>query len=177
MPTDEGPIDRRERLYELGVAAFVVALGIVIVWQTRDIRISPMNAKIGPRIIPYIVGSGLVFVGVWYAVDVWRGSVTTGGGGDDAEDVDADASTDWWTVVWIVAALLAYLVLIERAGFIVASSVLFFVAAMGMGSRRFARDAVVAVMLSIAVYLLFTRGLSLRLPDGVVPLGMILAGA
>lgn len=177
MPNDEGTTDRRERLYELGVAAFVVALGVVVVWQTRDIRVSPMNAKIGPRIIPYIVGSGLIVVGVWYAVDVWRGTVTTGGGGDDAEDVDADASTDWWTIVWIAAGLLAYLALLERTGFIVASSVLFFVASVGMGSRRFARDAGVAVVLSTAVYLLFTRGLSLRLPEGIVPLIVSMADA
>ena len=176
MSTDDVPNRRRERLYELGVAAFVVALGIVVVWQTRDIRVSPMNAKIGPRIIPYIVGSGLVVVGVWYAVDVWRGTPTVGGG-EDAEDVDADASTDWWTIVWIAASLLAYLALLERTGFIVASSVLFFVAAVGMGSRRFARDAGVAVVLSTAVYLLFTRGLSLRLPEGIVPLIVSMAGA
>ena len=176
MSTDDVPIRRRERLYELGVAAFVIALGVVVVWQTRDIRVSPMNAKIGPRIIPYIVGSGLVLVGFWYALNVWRGT-PTGGAGEDAEDVDADASTDWWTVVWIAVGLLLYLALLEPTGFIVASSVLFFVAAVGMGSRQFARDAGVAVLLSTAVYLLFTRGLSLRLPEGIVPLIVPLVGA
>lgn len=176
MPNDDAPGERRERTYEFLVAVFVVVMGIVVVWQTRDIRVSPMNAQIGPRIIPYIVGSGLVVVGVWYALDVWRGS-STGRGGEDAEDVDTDATTDWWTVVWLAAGLLAYLGLLERTGFIVASSVLFFVAAVGMGSRRFARDAGVAVVLSTVVYLLFTRGLSLRLPEGIVPLVVSLAGA
>ena len=79
--------------------------------------------------------------------------------------------------MWIAVGLLLYLALLEPTGFIVASSVLFFVAAVGMGSRQFARDAGVAVVLSTAVYLLFTRGLSLRLPEGIVPLVVSLVGA
>jgi hypothetical protein len=35
------------------------------------------------------------------------------------------------------------------------------------------RDAVIAVVLSTAIYLIFTRGLSLDLPEGVIPLEMI----
>ena len=165
--------DRRGRLLETGVAAFVVALGLLVVWQTREIRISPMNAKIGPRLIPYIVGSGLVVIGVWYVLDLLRGDAVRAGAGEDAEDVDVDASTDWVTVAWIGGSLVAYLLLLERTGFIVASAVLFLGAAFGMGSRRIVRDAAVAVLLSVAVYLLFTRGLSLRLPEGIVPLAVL----
>ena len=170
MPSDEHSTSRRERLFEAGVAAAVILLGLVVLWQTREIRVSPMNAKIGPRVIPYIVGSGLLVVGIWYLVELMRGRSVAVQGGEDAEDVDENATTDWATVGWLGIALLVYLILLERAGFVVASSVLFFLAAFGMGSRRFVRDAVVAVVLSITVYLLFTRGLSLRLPEGVAPL-------
>lgn len=170
MPPDESAISRRERLFESGVAATVILLGLVVLWQTSEIRVSPMNAKIGPRVIPYIVGSGLLIVGIWYLIELLRGTSGGAQGGEDAEDVDENASTDWATVGWIGLALVIYLILLERAGFVVASSVLFFGAAFGMGSRRFVRDAVVAVALSITVYLLFTRGLSLRLPEGVTPL-------
>lgn len=173
----DAPVDRREQFYELGVATAVIVLGLVVLWQTRDIRISPMNAKIGPRVIPYIVGSGLVVVGIWFAVDVLRGNVMAATGADDAEDVDVDATTDWRTVAAIAVSLGAYLALLERAGFIAASSLLFFGAAAGMGSRRFVRDAAVAVALSVAVYVLFTRGLSLRLPEGIVPLLVSQSGA
>lgn len=176
MSSDEDSPDRREQRYELAVAIAVAVLGVVVLWQTREIRVSPMNAKIGPRVIPYVVGSGLVVVGLWYAIDVLRGNVVGNAAGEDAEDVDSDATTDWSTVVWIGVSLVAYLVLLERAGFIIASSVLFLGAAFGMGSRRFARDAVVAAVLSVAVYLLFTRGLSLRLPEGLVPLVVSVVG-
>ena len=51
------------------------------------------------------------------------------GGGEDSEDADPTLPTDWATIGFIAAALVAYLLLIERAGFIIASSVLFFGAA------------------------------------------------
>jgi len=64
--------------------------------------------------------------------------------------------------------LLLCLALFERGGFVIASGALFWVAACGFGSRRPLRDAVIAVLLSVAVFLAFTRGLGLTLPLGVL---------
>jgi putative tricarboxylic transport membrane protein len=162
-----------DRAAELALAIGVVALGGLVLWKTGEIRITPMNARIGPRVIPYIVGSGLVIVGVWFVIEILLGRGPQASAGEDGEDVDLSVPTDWRTIGIIGAALVAYLVLIERAGFIVASSVLFFGAAFGMGSRRILRDAAIAIVLSVAVFLIFTRGLSLRLPEGVIPIELI----
>jgi hypothetical protein len=35
-----------------------------------------------------------------------------------------------------------------------------------MGSRKIVRDSVAGVLLSVGAYLLFTEGLSIRLPQG-----------
>ncbi len=158
------------RLAELALAAGVVILGVVVVWQTTNIRLTPVNSRVGPRVIPYIVGSGLIVTGLWLAIDVLRGDVARPDGGEDAEDADPTLPTDWVTVAIIGAALLAYLFLIERAGFVVASTVLFFGAAFGMGSRHYIRDLAIGLTLSLATYFLFTDGLSLRLPEGILPL-------
>lgn len=158
--------DRIERLGHLAVAAGVVVLGLLVLWKTGDIRLTPINSRVGPRVIPYIVGAGLVLTGLWLAIDVLRGSLPTPDAGDDAEDVDVTLPTDWVTVGIIAAALVIYLLLIERAGFIIASALLFFGAAFGMGSRRYARDVAVALALAAGAYFIFTEGLSLRLPQG-----------
>jgi len=60
----------------------------------------------------------------------------------------------------------ADVVLLEPAGFIAASSVLFVCSARGFGSRRWARDAFLGLALSTGAYFLFTRALSLSLPAG-----------
>jgi putative tricarboxylic transport membrane protein len=163
------------RIAEFALALGVIVLGAVVLWQTRDIRITPMNSRIGPRVIPYIVGSGLVVVGLWFAVEILLGRTTQAGGGEDSEDADPTLPTDWGTIGFIAISLVVYLYLIERAGFIIASSVLFFGAAFGMGSRRILRDVAIAIAVSVSIYFIFTRGLSLRLPEGVLPLELIMA--
>jgi putative tricarboxylic transport membrane protein len=60
------------------------------------------------------------------------------------------------------------LLLIERAGFIIASAVLFVWAAIAMGSRKIARDIVIGILLATALYLVFNRGLGLSLPAGIL---------
>jgi putative tricarboxylic transport membrane protein len=149
---------------ELIVAAVVVILGIVILIETQDIRVPRAYTKVGPRVIPEIIGWALIIVGAWYVIDILR----TGGAAPSAEseDVDVTLPTDWWTVGILALALIIFVLLIERAGFVVASAVMFEVAAYAMGSRRYLRDIPIAIVLSLAVYLVFTRGLEVRLPAG-----------
>jgi putative tricarboxylic transport membrane protein len=61
---------------------------------------------------------------------------------------------------------LADIILLEPAGFVVASTVLFWCAARGFGSRRWVRDVAVGLAFSAFAYVFFTRALSLSLPAG-----------
>ena len=151
---------------ELLLAAAAVALGAAVVWQTTEIRVTPAYAKVGPRVIPYIVGTGLVVVGLWLAVEALTGRATAPSA--ESEDADPALSTDWRTVGLLALALVGYLLLIERAGFVVASALLYVGAAWAMGSRRLVRDVAIGVTLAVVLYVGFTRGLDLRLPAGVL---------
>jgi putative tricarboxylic transport membrane protein len=51
---------------------------------------------------------------------------------------------------------------------VIASAVLFCCVAYGFGSRRYLRDAAIALLLAIIVYVGFTRGLNLPLPAGLL---------
>ena len=166
MEHDRSRNDRIELLANLALAIGIVLLGVLVIWKTGDIRLTPVNSQVGPRVIPYIVGGGLVFTGLWLAIDVLRGNLPAPEAGEDAEDIDVSLPTDWVTVGIVSAALLVYYLLIERAGFIIASALLFVIAAYGMGSRKIMRDLVIGVLLSIGAYVLFTEGLSIRLPQG-----------
>lgn len=168
MMGDSGTVGRspRERWIELALAAGVVIFGFVVVWQTTKIGVPRAYSQIGPRVLPYIVGSGLVFVGVWLAVEALTGRGVRPGA--DAEDADLNKPTDWRTVVLLALALLVYLLLIERAGFIIASALLYAGAAYAMHSRRVVLDLAVGIIIATALYIGFTRGLDLRLPAGVL---------
>jgi putative tricarboxylic transport membrane protein len=164
---DPPPVEpRRVDIGEIILALGAVAFGIAVIWQTTQIRLTPAYSLVGPRVIPYIVGAGLVLVGLWLAVEALTGRAATPSA--ESEDVDLTLPTDWPAVGTIALALIAYLVLLEPAGFVVASVVLFVVAAYAMGSRRLARDIAVGVVMALVLYIGFTRGLGLRLPAGVL---------
>lgn len=148
------------------LALAVVVFGGLVVWQASEIRLTPAYAKVGPRVIPYIVGGGLIVIGLWLAGQAVAGKAAAEAG--DAEDADPTLPTDWRTVGLLAMALLAYLFLIERAGFVLASATLYVGAAAAMGSRRVMRDVVVGVVISVLLYVGFTMGLGLDLPEGVL---------
>jgi putative tricarboxylic transport membrane protein len=69
-------------------------------------------------------------------------------------------------LLWTSAGLLLFLATLNFAGFIVASSLLFVCVTAAFGSRRLVRDAAIAVLFGVILYVTFTRGLGLVLPDG-----------
>lgn len=157
---------RWDELGELLLAVAVALFGAAVIWQTTLIRITPVSARVGPRVIPYIVGGGLIVLGLWLAAEAVTGRAARPTA--DSEDADPTLPTDWPTVGMLVASLVVYLLLIERAGFVIASALLFFGATFAMGSRRVIRDLAIGIALSLIVYLVFTRALDLRLPAGVL---------
>ena len=165
-PVPQRPFSRRVDIGEMLLGLAAAVFGVLIIWQTTLIRLTPAYSKVGPRVIPYIVGAGLAIVGVWLAYEALTGRAAVGSA--DSEDVDLTLPTDWRCIGLLALALIAYLFLIEPAGFIIASAVLFTWAAIAMGSRRYARDVVIGILLAAALYLLFNRGLGLSLPAGIL---------
>ena len=75
--------------------------------------------------------------------------------------------TRWWAIALISAAVVLDLLLIERAGFVIASTMLFWLTARAFDATHPLRDAVFALALSIAAYVVFVRLLQLSLPAGI----------
>ena len=71
--------------------------------------------------------------------------------------------------MWLLAAAAAlHLLLLERAGFVIAAAVLFWLGARAFDPRHPMRDGLFAVGVSVSAYLLFARVLHLSLPPGVL---------
>jgi putative tricarboxylic transport membrane protein len=68
----------------------------------------------------------------------------------------------------VIAAAVLDVVLIERAGFILASVPLFWLTARAFDPKHPLRDAVAAIALAIGAYVLFARLLQISLPAGVL---------
>jgi putative tricarboxylic transport membrane protein len=150
---------RRFAIADLLLGLGVAAIGVFIVVETRQITVAPMYAKVGPGVIPYLVGGGLILLGLLFAAGATR---------RQAPAAPPAEASDWRPLAVISIGLLAQMLLVERAGFVIAAAVLFGCVAFGFGSRRYLRDGVIAILLAIAVYIGFTRGLNLPLPAGVL---------
>jgi putative tricarboxylic transport membrane protein len=77
-----------------------------------------------------------------------------------------EQQTDWGAVAVIAAGLVLHMNLMKPLGFIPAAAILFMSVAFAFGSRRYLRDAAIAVGLAAAAYFSFTRLLGLQLPGG-----------
>jgi putative tricarboxylic transport membrane protein len=176
LPPEISPVEHRvptgfERWSELLVAAGMIVLGIIILIYTQDIRVT-RSTTVSPRIIPQIVGIGTLLVGVWYLIDIIRVPHVISGG-EDSEDVDINASTDWNALIILGIALTIFAFIVEIVGFSLAAAVMFFITSFGMGSRKFFLNGLIGLVLGVAVFLIFDTWLGVRLPagwlDGVLP--------
>lgn len=154
------------RWSELLVAAGVIVIGIVILVQTQDIRVM-RTVQVSPRIVPQIVGTGMILVGLWYGWDIYRKPHVLSAGEDD-EDVDITADVNWRVLIAISAGLLLSAVLMRPGGFIVASAALFTISSTAMGSRNVPVNALIGVVLGTIVYFVFDSWLGVRLPSGIL---------
>jgi putative tricarboxylic transport membrane protein len=147
-------------------AGLVVGLGLIVIAcviavSTSTMQVPPSYAKVGPQVIPLLAALLIGGLGLLFA---WRSIA----GAVEALRSESSADTDWRSLAIISIGFAAFIALLELAGFVVSAILLFMATAVGFGSRRWFRDGVVATVLAVAVYLLFSRLLKLPLPTGIL---------
>jgi putative tricarboxylic transport membrane protein len=146
----------RSRL-ELVLALAVIAAGVSLLLGAFRIGAGAGYDRIGPRFFPYVVATGLVGLGGCYAVSMWWSRRPS------AED-EPTSPVNWVAFGYLTASFLLQVVILEPVGFVLASTLQFWLVTQAFGSRTRGRDAVVAVVVALTVYLAFSRGLGLTLP-------------
>ncbi len=155
-------VNRGELLVSLGL----LALGVYVLVQIQSLGTAQGYEQIGPRLFPYIVGTGLVVFGAilsWHAL--------SGGWRNVPMDQEGHNNPDWLAFGIIGAALILHMALIGSIGFTIASTLLFALVARGFGSRQWLRNLGIGAVVGAATYYLFTLALGLHLPAS--PLGVI----
>jgi putative tricarboxylic transport membrane protein len=148
---------------QVAVAAGVAAIGALILGGSFFLPTGGGYAQVGPGVVPRVVGTILVLVGGF----LLREAFTGGFPGVD-EEAEAKLPMDWVAFAWVSGGIIAYGLLVEAAGFIIASTVLFVMVARGFNSRRWLLNAVTGIVLAVVVFVTFNYGLGLTLPAGVL---------
>ena len=152
-------LDKGQLALSLGVAAF----GLFFLVGSFQIPDAAGYSTVGPAIVPRAVGIALLVCAAFLVYEVLRGGFK-----NHDEAAERELITDWVALGWITAGLILYGLLIEWAGFILASIVLFLCTARGFNSRRWVTNGVIALLLAVGIFSLFTYGLGLNLPKGLL---------
>lgn len=140
----------------LVIAVILAAISIVIFWQTSQMRIPPIQQRVGPTVFPYIIASGLALLAVGTLVSAIRR-------GFPERSKDA-----FGPIAWIVGGLIAQILLLSTAGFAIATGVLFAFTAKGFGRGPLWQTIPIGIVFSFIVWFIFARGLQLSLPQGPI---------
>lgn len=162
-----GPAARRP-WPDLAAGLFVAALGGLAVWQALAIPNSPIYAQVGPKAVPFVVAGGLLLLGAGLAVEALRGGWSHG-----LEEMQDAPPVNRRAFALLLAGLAANLLLIAPLGFSFAATVQFVLVAAAFGSRRFFRDAAIALALTLATWFLFVELLGVNIGAGVLE-GLVL---
>lgn len=151
-------VRRRPVTGEVASAAALIALALLSMWQTAVIPVSPIFARVGPTLFPWIAASGLLVIG---ALLMWQ--ALRGGFG-----VEASLGTDWRALAWVAAGLAANAALIGTLGFVFAATALFVCVSRGFGSTGPLRDFAIGVVIAFGSYYGFEKLLGVNIGAGIL---------
>ena len=147
---------------QLAVAAGVAAIGIAIFAGSYYLPSGGGYAKVGPDLVPRIVGLCIMVIAGFLLREVF-----TGGFRGVDEEAEEKLPMDWLSFGWVSGGIIAYGLLIEHAGFILSSTLLFVMVARGFSSRRWLTNAITGAVLAVIIFAIFNYGLGLSLPTGL----------
>lgn len=148
-PTRSGP-----NRAALVIALCLFALGCLIFWDTSRLSAMASYARIGPATVPNIIAGGLVILALCTGYTAFRG------GFPEMEQLDVPP------VLWVVAGLVAQLLLLKPLGFSIATGLLFALTARGFGKRKLWFSIPIGIVICFVVWIIFSKLLQLSLPAG-----------
>jgi len=147
------------RLVRIIAAIVLIVLSATFLVGVFDIRSPKGFDPAGPRFFPLLVTTAWLLFSIGYLIEGLR-----------SPKAETTGDRSWFEPVAVSALLVLYALLVVPLGYVIATALLFFAAARVLGSRQLVRDAVVAVVLTVAVYVAFTQFLDISLPEGVLGL-------
>lgn len=149
---DVGPRPLTQALIGAALLALAAALSI-----DAAALPPPTVMGVGPSAAPRLVGALMAALGMAHWVAAWRAR---------ARLVQVDRG-NLRSLSWVMAALIGLMLVLQfGGGFVLGAAWLFIATARGFGEAVRLRSVAIGLGLSLAVYLFFTRVLTLALPAG-----------
>jgi putative tricarboxylic transport membrane protein len=138
----------------IAVAALLLAVASVIFWDMSTLQLTSVYG-VGPKAMPAVVATGLVILSIGNLVMAFT------------EGLPPRESADPKVILLIIGGLAALIAIIGLGGgFILATTILFATTAAAFGRRAFLTDLAIGFVLSVVIFILFSKLLTLSLPSG-----------
>jgi len=146
------------RLGKVTLGLLLIAIGSFVSVETLLLSDPTQQSTIGPKFFPLLIALGL---GINGCVLLWEAF-------KDVFSEEEWPELDMAPVAIVLVALILQMLLLEAAGWIIATTLLFAIVAQAFGSRRVLVDLAIGLVLSTASFYLFNEGLGLSLPGGFI---------
>ncbi len=139
-------------------------LGFIVFWDTYLVELPAINLTISPKVFPYAVSALLMGLSAILIINILRGDTAAPEGHPEGTPIE---KSDYKSFGLVLASLMAFLLLIENAGFIIAASITFFGITVAFDNKKHGRAAIFGTIFITVIYLSFTRFLNVQLPAGI----------
>lgn len=156
MSMGQIPQKRRPQGAALLIAAALIAIAAVLIWDASRLNSVGGYSPVGPATVPITIGIALIILGVWTVIESMRGNFPQ------------PERQDLGLVGWVVAGLAGQMLLLTTAGFSIATAVLFAFTARAFGKTNLAFNLAVGFACAFVIYLIFAGLLQLSLPAGPI---------
>lgn len=157
---------RKNKRVELLFAAFLLLVGIIVFVDASQLHVTYSQSDvIGPKTLPYIVAGILIISSIALAITVMRGNLAEG---EEGEDVDLSQPSDWKTLAPLLVVFVLNILLINWLGWVISGTILFFGAAVALGSRKYVLTLLIALVMAFGSFYGFYLGLGIKLPAGIL---------
>lgn len=154
MSMGQTPKMRRPDGAALAIAAVLIAIAAVLIWDASRINAVGGYSPVGPATVPITIGIVLIILGLWTVIESMRGNFPK------------PERQDLGLVFWVVAGLAGQMLLLNFTGFSIATGLLFAFTARAFGKTNLAFNLTVGIALAFVIYLIFAGLLQLSLPAG-----------
>lgn len=150
---------------ELTFVGSLFLLGLIVFWDTARTELPAFNLTVSPKVFPFAIAILLMGLSALLFINILRGDQAIPEGLEAGDPIE---KSDYKTFVIVLASLFAFLLLIERAGFIIAASVTFFGITVAFDNKKHGRAALFGTLFITVIYLSFTHFLHVQLPAGIL---------
>ncbi|UIO40229.1 tripartite tricarboxylate transporter TctB family protein [Brevibacillus brevis] len=136
---------------------FFALVGALSIAESQNISSSAYGSQVGPNMFPFGLGVILILLSLRLSWETYKRGVV-------ASTTVSQSPLRYKRFLFILAATVLYVLLLEQLGYVIASFAFLLYAFTMMGSKSVLKSAIVSLLFSVGVYVIYVHLLKGTLP-------------